>query len=115
MIIRTTRGRVRAGTEGEVVARLRAATEAQGRPAGLHALFIGRHLTADGPELYAITVWSDVESLVSVLGKGWEAPKWLAGLEEFVSHSSVEHWETAVDNFEAFIGLAPTSAAASGG
>jgi hypothetical protein len=114
VIIRTTRGRIRAGAEGEVVARLRAVTEAQGRPTGLNALFIGRHLTADGMELYAITVWSDVESLVSVLGEGWEAPKWLAGVEEFVSHSSVEHWETAVDNFEAFIGLVESPAALTG-
>ena len=105
MIIRTTRGRVRPGAEGEVFARLRAATQAQGRPAGLQALFIGRHLTTDGMELYAITVWTDVDSLVTVIGEGWESPKWLDGLEEFVTNSTVEHWETAVDDFEAFIGL----------
>jgi quinol-cytochrome oxidoreductase complex cytochrome b subunit len=66
-------------------------------------MFIGRHLSADGMELVAITVWSDVESLISVIGEGWESPKWLAGLEDLVTHSSVEHWETAVEDFEPFL------------
>lgn len=105
MIVRISRGRVRPGTEGEVFARLRAASEERGRPDGLQALFIGRHLTADGLELVAITVWSDVEALIGVMGEGWETPKWLAGLEELVTHSSVEHWETAVEDFQAFSGL----------
>ncbi len=104
MIIRTTRGRVRAGAEGEVFDCLRAATEARGRPPGRRALFIGRHLTSDGMELYAISVWTDVESLIAVLGEGWASPKWLDGLDAYVTSSTVEHWETAVDDFEAFIG-----------
>ncbi len=106
MIIRISRGRVRSGAEAEVFARLRDATEGAGRPEGLEALFIGRHLTADGLELIAITAWSNVDALIRVLGEGWESPKWLAGVEEFVTHSTVEHWETAVEDFEAFIGLA---------
>ncbi len=109
MIIRISRGRVRAGSEAEVFTRLRDATEGAGRPEGLKALFIGRHLTADGLELIAITAWTDVEALIRVLGDGWESPKWLAGIEDLVTHSTVEHWETAVEDFDSFIGLQPSS------
>ena len=104
VIIRISRGRVRAGAEPEVFTRLRDATVGQGRPEGLQALFIGRHLTADGMELIAITAWADVEALIRVLGDGWETPKWLAGIEDYVTHSTVEHWETAVEEFDDFIG-----------
>ena len=97
MIVRTSRGRVRPGTEGDVFARLRAASDGGRRPDGLHAYFLGRHLTAEGMELIAITVWRDVEALVTVLGDGWEQPKWLAEVEDLVTHSTVEHWETAVE------------------
>lgn len=106
MIIRITRGRVRPGTEAEVFARLRDASEERGRPDGLRARFIGRHLTADGLELVAITVWSDVDTLIAVLGAGWESPRWLPGLEDLVTHSSVEHLETVVVDFEGLAGLA---------
>ena len=105
MIIRISRGRVHAGSEGDVFARLRDATDGAGRPEGLHALFIGRHLTSEGLDLIAITAWTDVDALIRVMGPGWESPKWLAGIEEFVTDSTVEHWETAVEDFESFIGL----------
>jgi hypothetical protein len=105
VIIRITRGRVRPGTEGDVFARLRTATEWSGRPDGLEAVFIGRHLTSEGLELVAITVGTGVEALADVIGEGWESPKWLAGLGELVTHSTVEHLETAIEDFESFIGL----------
>jgi len=97
LIIRVTRGHVRPDAEGEVVARLRAVTERDGRPDGLHALYIGRHLTSTGTEIMAITIWRDADTLVRVMGEGWESPKWLAGIAEFMSDSTVEHWETAVE------------------
>lgn len=100
MIIRITRGQVRQDAEGEVVARLRAATEARGRPDGLHALFIGRQLGPRGVELVAITVWRDANTITDVLGEGWESSKWLAGVDEHMSNSTVEHWETAVEDFD---------------
>jgi hypothetical protein len=105
LIIRISRGRVRAGSESEVFARLRDATTGSGRPEGLEALFIGRHLTSDGLELIAITAWTDADALIRVMGPGWESPKWLAGIEDLVTHSTVEHWETAVEDFETSIGL----------
>ena len=111
VIIRISRGRVRTGGEGEVFARLRAASEGHERPDGLQALFIGRHLTTDGLELVAITVWSNVEALIAVMGEGWESPKWLAGIEDLVTHSTIEHLEAAVENFEAFVGLESAPAA----
>lgn len=97
MIIRVTRGHVRPDAEGEVVAQLRAATERDGRPDGLHALYIGRRLTSTGTEIVAITIWRDADTIVRVLGAGWESPKWLAGIAEFMSDSTVEHWETAIE------------------
>lgn len=105
MIIRISRGRVRSGSEAEVFARLRDATEGVARPEGLEALFIGRHLTSEGLELIAITAWADADALIRVMGPGWESPKWLAGIEDLVTNSTVEHWETAVEDFETFIGL----------
>lgn len=111
MIIRITRGHVRQDAEGEVVARLRAATEGRGRPAGLHALFIGRHLAPSGMELVAITVWRDANAISEVLGEGWESSKWLAGVDEHMSNSTVEHWETAVEDFDPAVAFGPAVAA----
>jgi hypothetical protein len=105
LIIRISRGRIRPGTEGDVFARLRAASEAQGRPDGLQAVFIGRHLTAEGLELAAITVWRDAETLISVLGEGWEQPKWIDGVADLVTDSRVEHFETAHEDFDPSTGL----------
>jgi hypothetical protein len=105
LIIRISRGRVRAGSEAEVFARLREATQGAGRPEGLEALFIGRQMTSDGLELIAITAWSDADALLRVMGPGWESPRWIAGIEAFVTNGTVEHWETAVEDFESFIGL----------
>jgi hypothetical protein len=98
VIVRTTRGRIRPGCEGDVFARLRA-TGAE-RPDGLHAYFLGRHLTSDGMELIAITVWRDVDALIEVLGEGWESPRWLADLDDLITNSTVAHWETAVEAFD---------------
>lgn len=114
MIIRISRGRVRPGSEAEVFARLRDATEGQGRPEGLQALFIGRHLTADGLDLIAITAWADVEALIRVLGDGWETPKWPPGVGDYVTNGAVEHWETAVDDIDGFIGPWATATATAG-
>jgi hypothetical protein len=105
LIIRISRGRVRSGSEAEVFSRLRDASEGAGRPEGLEALFIGRHLTSDGLEIIAITAWTDADALIRVMGPGWESPKWLAGIEDLVTHGTVEHWETAIEDFETFIGL----------
>jgi hypothetical protein len=104
VIVRTSRGRIRPGTESDVFARLRAASNGGNRPDGLHAYFLGRHLTADGMELIAITVWRDAPALIAVLGEGWESPKWLADVADLVTHSTVEHWETAVEDFEPILG-----------
>jgi hypothetical protein len=109
VIIRISRGRIRPGTEAEVFSRLRGASEA-GRPDGLEAFFLGRHLTADGLELVAITVWRDIETLIGIMGDGWESPKWLPGLEELVTNSSVEHLETAVEDFESLSTIAAAPA-----
>jgi hypothetical protein len=114
LIIRISRGRVRPGTEAEVFGRLRAATEGRERPAGLAALFVGRHLTADGIEVVAITVWTDVEALIGVLGSGWESPKWLGGVEELITHGTVEHLETAIEDFDRLDRLAPIPAGSEG-
>lgn len=100
MIIRISRGDVRPDAEGEVVARLRAATEGQARPDGLRALYIGRHLTSSGMQIVAITVWDDADALIRVLGEGWEQPKWLADVDALISASTVEHWETAIESFD---------------
>ena len=114
MIIRISRGRVRPGTEAEVFGRLRAATEGRQRPAGLAALFVGRHLTEDGLEVVAITVWTDVEALIGVLGSGWESPKWLGAVEELITNSTVEHLETAIEDFERLDAFAPVPVGSEG-
>ena len=110
MIIRVARGHVRQDAEGEVVARLRAAVEGRSRPDGLHALFIGRHLTSAGMELIAISVWRDAKAIMDVLGDGWESSKWLAGVDEHMTNSSVEHWESAVEEFDPDVALSSAMA-----
>jgi hypothetical protein len=111
VIIRISRGQVRPDAEGDVVARLRAATEGRQRPEGLCALFIGRHLTSTGTELVAITVWRDAQAMTDVLGDGWESSRWLPGVDdELMTHSSVEHFETAVEDFDPVRAFAPTMA-----
>jgi quinol monooxygenase YgiN len=108
VIIRISRGQVRPDAEGDVVARLRAATEGRRRPEGLHALFIGRHLTSTGTELVAITVWRDAQAMIEMLGDGWESSRWLPGVDdELMTHSSVEHFETAVEDFDPITAFAP--------
>jgi hypothetical protein len=51
-------------------------------------------------ELIAITVWRDVDALIRVLGDGWESPRWLADVDDLITNSTVEHWETAVEAFD---------------
>jgi hypothetical protein len=109
VIIRITRGQIRAGAESVAFDVLREAAQGPTRPDGLEALFIGRQMRAAGPELVAITVWKDLDAIVAVMGPTWAEATWLPGLAEHISDATVEHLETVVANYEGMADLGLTS------
>jgi hypothetical protein len=102
VIVRISRGRVRPGGEAEVFDLLRKSVGAAPRPHGLEAFVIARRMIEGQLELVAMTTWRDFDSMVAVMGKDWQTPSWLPGLEDLVESSSVEHLETIAESYHGF-------------
>ena len=100
MITRITRGTLRPNTEGRVFEVLRDATRASPRPPGLLGVSISRHVTGKVTELVAVSIWSDVDAMVAVMGDKWREPAWLPGLSEFMIDSTLEILETVMSSYE---------------
>ena len=101
MIVRISRARIKPNNEAAAFQILREASGATARPPGLEALFISRRMAESGNELLAITVWSDLEAMTSVLTDDWQRPRFLATLDPLLEDPSVEHYETIVEDYEA--------------
>jgi hypothetical protein len=101
MIVRISRARIKPNNEAAAFQILREASGATARPPGLEALFISRRMANGGNELVAISVWSDLDSMVSVMTDDWQRPRFLPSLDELVEDPSVEHYETIVEDYEA--------------
>ena len=106
MITRITRGTLRPNSEQRVFDILRSATQASPNVSGLSSMSISRKVGANGVELVAVTIWSDVDVMAKVLGPTWAEPSWLPGLDECVESSSVEMLETVVTSVKDLAELA---------
>ena len=100
MIVRIARARIKPQAESAVFDVLRAATADDSRPPGMHSMMIGRRMDESGNELVAITVWTDVEALQSVMGPGYQTAQFFPALDPFLLDATVEHFETVVERFE---------------
>jgi hypothetical protein len=109
MIVRLSRARLRRDREDGAFEFLRKASSAGPKPAGMEAMFIGRRTGADADEIVAITVWHDLDALISILGPSWSEPSFFPELNDAIIDSTVEHFETIAERFEdlSVIGLEP--------
>jgi heme-degrading monooxygenase HmoA len=101
MIVRISRARIKPNNEAAAFQILREASGATGRPPGLEALFISRRMANGGNELVAISVWSDLEAMASVMTDDWQRPRFLSSLDPLLEDPSVEHYETIVADYDA--------------
>ena len=109
MIVRLSRARLRRDREDGAFEFLRKASSAGPKPAGMEAMFIGRRTGADADEIVAITVWRDLDALISIFGPSWSEPGFFPELNDAIIDSSVEHFETIAERYEdlSVIGLEP--------
>jgi hypothetical protein len=109
MIVRLSRARLRRDREDGAFEFLRKASSAGPKPAGMEAMFIGRRTGADADEIVAITVWRDLDALISIFGPSWSEPGFFPELDDAIIDSTVEHFETIAERYEdlSVIGLEP--------
>jgi hypothetical protein len=109
MIVRLSRARLRRDREDGAFEFLRKASSAGPKPAGMEAMFIGRRTGADADEIVAITVWRDLDALISIFGSSWSEPGFFPELDDAIIDSTVEHFETIAERYEdlSVIGLEP--------
>lgn len=100
MIVRISRARIKPNNESAAFEILREASTAAARPPGLEAMFISRRMANAGNELVAITVWLDLESMITIMSEDWQHPRFLPSLDPLLEDSSVEHFETIVESFD---------------
>lgn len=63
-----------------------------GKPGNL-GYFFGPSLSSDENELVFISVWKDLESVVSLFGKDWEASFLPDGYDDIIETCSIKHLE----------------------
>jgi predicted TIM-barrel fold metal-dependent hydrolase len=109
MIVRLSRARLRRDREDGAFEFLRKASSAGPKPPGMEAMFIGRRTSADADEIVAITVWHDLDALISIFGPSWSEPSFFPELDDAIIDASVEHFETIAERYEdlSVIGLEP--------
>ena len=105
MITRITKATIRDNAEARVFEVLRQATQAHPRPPGLVDIVISRQVKANATEVVAITVWEDLESMISVVGPNWREPSWLPALGDAVIDDSLEILETVVTSYDGLLQL----------
>jgi hypothetical protein len=109
MIVRLSRARLRRDREDGAFEFLRKASSAGPKPAGMEAMFVGRRTGTDADEIVAITVWRDLDALISIFGPSWSEPGFFPELDDAIIDSTVEHFETIAERYEdlSTIGLEP--------
>lgn len=109
MIVRLSRARLRRDREDGAFEFLRKASSAGPKPAGMEAMFVGRRTGTDADEIVAITVWRDLDALISIFGPSWSEPGFFPELDDAIIDSTVEHFETIAERYEdlSVIGLEP--------
>jgi hypothetical protein len=79
---------------------LREAADSATRPSGLLGMSISHQVVAGCAELVSVSIWQDMDTMVSVIGPRWREPAWLPGLEEAGTESKIELLEAVVTSFE---------------
>jgi hypothetical protein len=100
VIVRISRARIKPNNEAAAFQILREGSAGTARPPGLEALFLARRMSSAGDELLAVTVWSDLESMIAVMSDDWQHPRFLPSLDPLLEDASVEHFETIVESYE---------------
>ena len=104
MILRVTRSRVQRGAEGQVLDVIRRLTESFGPIPGLHAAYFGRSVDETASmSLIAITMWDDLDAIKRVYGPDWASRSLLPGVEEVILETTVEHFESTLDDVASFV------------
>jgi hypothetical protein len=105
VIVRISRARIKPNNESAAFQILRDAAGAAPRPPGLEALFLARRMSNSGNELVAVTVWDDLDAMISVMSDDWQHPRFLPSLDPLLEDPSVEHFETIVESYESLKNL----------
>jgi hypothetical protein len=79
---------------------LREAAGSTTRPSGLLGMSISRQVVAGCAELVSVSIWQDMDTMVSVMGPRWREPAGLPGLEEAGTESKIELLEAVVTSYE---------------
>lgn len=66
----------------------------------LLGMSISRKVVAGCVELVSVSIWQDVDTMVSIVGPRWREPGWLPGLDGAVTESTLELLETVVTSYD---------------
>ena len=113
MIIRVTRSRVIPGHEDQVIEIMRRLTASMGQTIqGLHSASFGRAMDDDQVMSFvAITEWDTIDAIKAVYGDAWAERSILPGAEEYILETTVEHFESTLEEISADVERRRLSAA----
>ena len=106
MITRITRGVLDVDREAEVFESLRAGAASRPQLPGLIGFSLSRMLRDRAVVLVSVSYWTDIDTMATALGPGWQQPSW-PGLTEHLTGATVEILETVATSFEEVQQLAP--------
>jgi hypothetical protein len=109
MIVRLTRGKIRAGNEAQAFEQLRATVANAPRTDGLEQFVIARRIVDGRLELLAVTTWRDLDAMRAVMGDDWMTPSFSPALDALIESSSVDHFETIAEGYQALASLQSTT------
>jgi heme-degrading monooxygenase HmoA len=104
VILRVTRSRVIPGHEEHVLSIVRGMTAGMGASIqGLRSASFGRvmHDHEQGMSLVSITEWDSVEAIRAVYGDRWADSSILPGAQDYILETTVEHFESTLDDVSA--------------
>lgn len=106
MITRITRGVLDVDREAEVFASLRKSAASRPQLPGLISFSLSRMLRDRAVILVSVSHWTDIDTMATALGPGWQEPSW-PGLNEYLTGATVEILETVATSFDEVERLAP--------
>jgi heme-degrading monooxygenase HmoA len=106
VILRVTRSRVVPGHEEHVLTVLREMTASMGSSIkGLNSASFGRAMDDhdQGMSLVSITEWESLEAIQAVYGERWADRSILPGADEHIVETTVEHFESTLEDVSAVV------------
>ena len=106
VILRVNRSRVVPGHEEHVLNVLRQLTDGMGASIqGLHSATFGRvmHDHEQGMSLVSITEWDSIDAIRAVYGDRWADRTIMPGAEEYILETTVEHYESTLEDVSAIV------------